>query len=396
MFSLWRGLIPCMLMMFPVLAQAAEPESEFRAVWIATVANIDWPSRPGLPADEQKRELVKLLDRCQELNLNAVIFQVRPMGDAFYASPHEPWSSFLTGEQGKDPGYDPLAFAIAESHKRGLELHAWVNPYRVWHPSARGEPAKNHLVKTRPDLAKTYGKHSWLNPTHEDVQNHSLMIVRDLVTRYDLDGIHMDDYFYPYQELDENKRVIPFPDEDTWAQYQKDGGKLTRDDWRRDAVNMFVRRLYTQVHEAKPWVKVGISPFGIWRPGHPEGIAGLDSYATLYADAKLWLNEGWVDYWTPQLYWAIDAPKQSYPKLLNWWSGQNTHMRHLWPGNGIYRHESDEIARQVELTRKQGATGNVYFSMKTLMGPKGDALKAMYPTRVPVPATPWLPARPKK
>lgn len=376
-------------------APAAAPP-EFRAVWVATVANIDWPTKPGLPAEAQKKELIALLDRCQALNLNAVIFQVRPMCDALYESKLEPWSSFLTGKQGESPGYDPLTHAVEESHKRGLELHVWLNPYRAWAPSAKGEPAANHLVKARPDLAKKYGKHHWLNPTHPDVRKHSLAVAADIVTRYDIDGVHMDDYFYPYPEQDADKKDIPFPDDDTWAAYQKAGGKLGRDDWRRDAVNTFVKELYQQTHAAKPWVKVGISPFGIWRPGHPPGIAGFDQYAKLYADAKLWLNEGWVDYMTPQLYWKIDAEKQSYPKLLDWWLAESTKGRPVWPGNYTGKYAADEIANQVKLTREKKAGGNVHFSMKSLTGEKAAKLKELYAEPAAVPEMSWLGKRPGK
>ena len=393
-------------------APAADPppvQREFRGIWVASVANIDWPSKKGLTASEQKQELIALLDRFKELNFNGIVLQVRPMCDALYESDLEPWSEYLTGTQGKSPGYDPLTFAIEESHKRGLELHAWFNPYRAWSPSATSEPADNHLVKTRPDLAKKYGKHHWLNPTHRDVQAHSLAVMLDVVKRYDVDGIHMDDYFYPYQEKDASGADIPFPDDDTWEAYQKAGGKLGRDDWRRDAVNSFVKTLYAEVKKAKPHVKVGISPFGIWRPGHPPGIEGFDQYAKLYADAKLWLNEGWVDYWTPQLYWPIKQAPQSYPKLLAWWANENTKGRHLWPGNAPYRvvgkqgWPAQEIADQIEITRKQeGASGNIHFSAKSFLrnkGPLTEVIKRVYAEPALVPASPWLskdrPAKPE-
>lgn len=374
---------------------AAEPKAEFRGVWVATVGNIDWPAKPGLPAEEQKKQLVAIFDRCEKLHLNAVIFQVRPMCDALYESALEPWSSFLTGEQGKSPGYDPLKLAVEEAHKRGMELHAWFNPYRAWSPSAKGDPAANHLVKTRPGMAKKYGKHHWLIPTEPEVLKHSLAVVLDVVKRYDIDGVHMDDYFYPYPETEEGtKKEIPFPDDESWAAYQKGGGMLVRDDWRRDAVNRFVKAMYYEVHKAKPWVKVGLSPFGIWRPGNPPGIAGFDQYGKLYADAKLWLNEGWVDYFTPQLYWAIGAEKQSYPKLLEWWAKENTKGRHLWIGNSAGRHSPEEITNQVKLTR-EAAGGNVWFSEKALRGAKAAALGELYREKAAVPATPWLGKRPK-
>ncbi len=388
-------------------APAADPAPppplarEFRGVWVATVANIDWPSKPGLPADAQKAEFVALLDVFQKLNFNAVVLQVRPMADSFYPSKLEPWSVFLTGESGKDPGYDPLAFAISESHKRGMELHAWFNPYRCGAPSVKSEPAASHMVKARPDLAKQYGKHVWLNPTHPDVQKHSLAVVADAVARYDLDGVHMDDYFYPYPEKDAAGKEIPFPDDDTWAAYRQADGHLDRDDWRRQAVSAFVAEMYKQTKAAKPHVKVGISPFGIWRPGHPEGIAGFDQYGKLYADAKLWLNKGWVDYATPQLYWPVKQEKQSYPRLLAWWANENTQARHLWPGNYTGRAvpangwPASEVAEQIAVTRAQkGAGGNVHFSARPLAGSAKvtKVLGEAYPAPALVPASPWLSA----
>jgi uncharacterized lipoprotein YddW (UPF0748 family) len=387
------------------------PRREFRGVWVATVGNIDWPSRPGLSTREQQAELIAILDRAAELRLNAVIFQVRPMADALYASKLEPWSEYLTGKLGQapDPAYDPLEVAVREAHARGLELHAWFNPYRARHPSATSPAPADHLTKSRPDLAKPYGKHYWLNPTNKDVPDHVLKVILDVVLRFDVDGVHIDDYFYPYVEKDDEGRPIPFPDDDTWADYKKGGGTLSRDDWRRDAVNRFVERMYRDVKGAKPWVKVGISPFGIWRPGNPPGIAGLDQYAELYADARRWVNEGWADYFSPQLYWPVAQEKQSYPKLLGWWAGENKKSRHLWPGNYTSRvtgaakgWPASEIVEQIKQTRaEKGAGGNVHFSMKALVkntGKVADALKEVYAEAALVPATPWAkekaPAKP--
>jgi uncharacterized lipoprotein YddW (UPF0748 family) len=390
-------------------AVVPSPPREFRGVWVATVANIDWPSKKGLPVEKQKGELIAILDRAVALKLNAIVLQVRPMCDALYASKLEPWSEFLTGKLGQapEPFYDPLEFAVRESHARGLELHAWFNPYRAHHPSATSPIPDSHIVKAWPDLAKPYGKHSWLNPTAKEVQDHSIAVILDVVRRYDIDGVHMDDYFYPYKERDASGQIIPFPDDDTRSAYLKAGGTLSRGDWRRDAVNHFVERLYREVKAAKPWVKVGISPFGIWRPGSPPGIEGFDQYTELHADARLWLREGWVDYWTPQLYWPINQEKQSYAKLLAWWSGENVKGRHLWLGNAPYRINSkgwppEEITNQIKVTRAQkGATGNIHFSMKALMkdGAAADALKAVYTEPALVPASPWLgglpPAKPQ-
>ena len=390
----------------PSIGQA-QARREFRGVWVATVSNIDWPSRPGLTSEQQKKELVAIFDRAAELNLNAIVFQIRPMCDALYQSKLEPWSEFLTGKMGQSPGYDPLEMAVTEAHKRKMELHAWFNPYRAHHPSGKSPISKDHIVKNRPDLAKKYGKHYWLNPTHPEVQDHSLNVILDVVQRYDIDGVHLDDYFYPYKEKDANDKLIPFPDDDTWEKYQASGGKLKRDDWRRDAVNRFVERMYAEVKKAKPWVKVGISPFGIWRPGNPKGIEGFDQYAELYADARLWLREGWVDYFTPQLYWPIKQTKQSYPRLLEWWANENVKGRHLWPGNIPSRvtgkdkgWPASEIADQVRATRAQkGATGNIHFSMKALMkntGGVADALREVYKEPALIPETPWATARPPK
>jgi uncharacterized lipoprotein YddW (UPF0748 family) len=402
------GLLLALSLVRPPAADAPPPvPREFRGVWVATVANIDWPSRKGLSTKQQQAELRALLDKVVELHLNAVVFQVRPMADALYASELEPWSEFLTGTLGKapEPFYDPLELAVREAHARGLELHAWFNPYRAWQPSATSPAPANHLVKSRPDLAKPYGKHHWLNPTHPDVQAHSLKVILDVVRRYDVDGVHLDDYFYPYEEKDADGKIIPFPDDDTWAAYRKAGGTKDRGDWRREAVNRFVERLYRDVKAAKPWVQVGISPFGIWRPGHPPGIEGFDQYAKLYADARLWLREGWVDFFSPQLYWPIKQEKQSYPKLLAWWAEQNPKGRHLWPGlipSRVTGREkgwpASEIVEQIRITRgQQGATGNVLFSMKSLQRNTGgiaDALKAVYAEPALVPASPWLGARP--
>jgi uncharacterized lipoprotein YddW (UPF0748 family) len=399
-------MLPALLLSVLAAAEtppAPSPPREFRAAWVATVANIDWPSKKGLSTKEQQAELLAILDAAAKLHLNALILQIRPMCDALYASKLEPWSEYLTGRLGQapEPYYDPLEYAVREAHARGLELHVWLNPYRAHHPSSTSAIPADHIVKRRPDLAPRYGTHHWLIPTEKEVQDHSLAVFLDVVRRYDIDGIHMDDYFYPYKEKDKAGKLIPFPDDASWSSYQKAGGKLPRDDWRRDAVNRFVERLYREVKNLKPHVKVGISPFGIWRPGHPKGIAGLDQYAELYADAKLWLNKGWVDYWTPQLYWPIKQEKQSYPRLLAWWAGENTQGRHLWPGNipsRVSEREkgwpATEIRDQIVLTRKQkGAGGNVHFSMKALLRNRGgvaDELAKLYREPALVPASPWL------
>jgi uncharacterized lipoprotein YddW (UPF0748 family) len=379
-------------------------DREMRAVWVASVSNIDWPSKPGLSTREQQDELIALLDRSAALRLNAVILQVRPGGDALYASPHEPWSEYLTGQMGKapEPYYDPLEFAVNEAHRRGLELHAWFNPYRARHPSAKSTPTASHISRTHPSLVKTYGRHLWMDPGESAIREHSIRVVLDVVKRYDIDGVHIDDYFYPYKERDRRGNVIDFPDAPSWRRYVSSGGRLARDDWRRANVDSLVHQVYRAIKASKPWVKFGISPFGIWRPGYPPQITGLDSHAELYGDSRKWVNEGWGDYFTPQLYWPIDRENQSYPVLLEWWVEQNRKGRHMWPGNysdkvglGSTGWEAQEILDQIRATRAQrGATGNVFFSMRSFMngttGLPEKIASGPYATRALVPASPWL------
>lgn len=378
-------------------------DREFRAAWVATVGNIDWPSRPGLSSEQQQAELIAILDRAAALNLNAIIFQVRPASDAFYESELEPWSEWLTGEMGRAPHpyYDPLRFAIDEAHARGLELHAWFNPFRARAASARPS-AGLHVTRRMPESVRPYGKMQWLDPGDGAVQTHVLKVIADVVRRYDLDGVHIDDYFYPYRERDGRGRLMDFPDDITYRRYVRGGGTHLRDDWRRGNVNRFVEQLYAVVKSEKPWVKVGVSPFGIWRPGYPAGVAGLDAYREIYADARLWVNEGWLDYLTPQLYWRATAPAQPYDRLLEWWIQENRHSRHVWPGNYTSQVGSPkaqwhagEILDQIRLTRATpGALGNVHFSMRALMENRGglsDSLSAgPYAHAALVPSSAWL------
>ena len=364
-----------------VLFQAGcrKPEvrlTEFRGAWIATVVNIDWPSSPGLPVEEQKAELTKLLDLARDMNLNAVFFQIRPACDAFYASELEPWSEYLTGQMGKapEPFYDPLAFAVEEAHKRGLELHAWFNPYRARHPSKRGEASADHVSLRRPELVRTYGGYLWLDPGEPDVQDYTVGVILDVVRRYDIDGVHLDDYFYPYPVKDADGNDVPFPDDASYARYRESGGTLERDDWRRENVNIVVRRLNEEVHAIKPDVAFGISPFGIWRPDNPSGIQGMDQYARIYADCRKWLREGWVDYLAPQLYWPTFQDAQSYPRLLEWWVGENVADKLVLAGNAAYRvvgepHQwgAEEYVKQIRLTRELGAGGNIHFHLRIFL-----------------------------
>jgi uncharacterized lipoprotein YddW (UPF0748 family) len=376
---------------------------EFRGVWVATVGNLDWPSRRDLTTARAQAELLRILDAARDLGLNAVIFQVRPMADAFYDSPLEPWSDYLTGASGRapNPWWDPLAFAIEHAHARGLELHAWFNPFRAGFVAKKTPLDASHISRRRPDLLRTYGTYYWLDPGEPDARRQAIDVITDVVRRYDVDAVHIDDYFYPYQERDARRRLIQFPDEASWREHGVRTG-MSRNDWRRSNVDTFVEQLYHAVRAEKQHVRVGISPFGIWRPGHPATVRGLDSWAELYADTRKWLNNGWADYYAPQLYWRVAAPQQPYTDLLQWWSEQNPHGRHIWAGNipnrvGSRTNEwqSDEILEQVRLAREHpGVTGNVHFSASSLLrnrGGLGDVFRnTTYRTPALVPASPWL------
>ncbi len=411
-----RTTLPALAFLAAGIAQGQEAEPptvprEFRAMWVATVSNIDWPSKPGLNTWEQQAELAAILNKAVSLNMNAVILQVRPATDALYSSKLEPWSEYLTGQMGRppEPYYDPLTFAVEEAHKRGLELHAWFNPYRSRHPSAKSEIAATHLSNLRPEIIRTYGKHLWMDPGDTAVRAHSVRVLTDVVKRYDVDGIHIDDYFYPYKEKDSAGVTIIFPDSVTWTRYAAAGGSLLRDDWRRGNVDMFVRDLYKAVKATKPWVKFGISPFGVWRPGSPPQIKGFDAYAELYADSKKWLNEGWLDYFTPQLYWPIARQDVSYPVLLKWWVSENTMGRNIWPGNftsrvggtGESSWRAQEIIDQITATRfEEGASGNVHFSAKVFMQNRDSLVDRLlagpYAGPALVPPSRWLDSIPPR
>lgn len=376
-----------------------EINREFRAAWVATVANINWPSEPGLDVVDQKLEALNILDSLSLFNFNAVVFQVRPQGDALYNSSIEPWSYFLTGVQGQgpEPYYDPLAFWIEESHKRGMELHVWLNPYRIHHISAP-EPSELSMVSKLSEAAvKLKEGYWWLDPAKKITQEHTLSVVKDILLRYDIDGVHFDDYFYPYDSYNAGE---DFPDDESWQGYRKEGGLLSRNDWRRDAVNTFVRDVYYLIKSYKPFVKFGLSPFGIWRPGYPESIEGMDQYDKLYADAKLWLNYGWVDYFSPQLYWPINQAKQSYPVLLQWWQSENTHNRYVWPGINDYRMTDDlvganELHNQIIINRAicSNGSGVIHWSVGSFLKNKALQVRtqeSIYNVEALVPPLDWL------
>jgi uncharacterized lipoprotein YddW (UPF0748 family) len=432
----------------------AEPR-EFRAAWVATVGNIDWPSRPGLSGAAQRREALALLDRARSLNLNAIVLQVRPSADAIYPSALEPWTEFLSGEQGKapwgtdEPAWDPLAFWVQEAHRRGLELHAWFNPYRARHSLAKSPPVAPHVALTKPELVRRYGDMLWLDPGEPGAAAHTLAVVLDVVRRYDIDAVHIDDYFYPYPVSVDGVEQ-PFPDDSAWVRAQLSGGAgAARDAWRRASVNNLVKALHEAIHQSKPHVRFGISPFGIGRPDRrtPE-MVGFSQYDKLYADVELWLEEGWLDYLAPQLYWQIEKVGQAFPVLLNYWAAANAARpaarggpRHLWPGlfTSLVRSNpaealsarawpAREVLDQVQVLRRSGgagaagrstaqgaaagagnagagnagagpnATGHIHFSMGALMQDRDGVATALalgpYAQAALPPATPWLDATP--
>ncbi len=374
-----RSIFCALLLLGSLAAGARGAEREFRGAWVATVYNLDWPSQPGLPAAVQKAQLRALLDRAAKLKLNAILLQVRPASDALYASPIEPWSQFLSGKAGVSPGYDPLAFAIAEAHARGIELHAWVNPFRAATSASENLPS-NHVAKQHPEWVRRFGKQLWIDPGEPAARAYVISVITDIARRYDIDGLHIDDYFYPYPLKPGD---ASFPDDSTWQRYGIKSG-LGRADWRRENINDFVRSMYRAVKTTRPRARVGISPFGIWRPGVPPTIeAQLDAYAQLFADSRKWLAQGWVDYLAPQLYWSIEPSKQSFPVLLNWWRAQS-HGKAVWPGIATERIGSNrparEIIEQIDLTRRgTSSPGHIHWSMKALLRNQGgidDLLEA--------------------
>jgi uncharacterized lipoprotein YddW (UPF0748 family) len=373
----------------PELAEVGH-ERELRGAWIATVYNINWPSAQGLPVAAMQEELLGFLDVAVDLNLNVLVVQMRPEGDALYPSDLEPWSRFLTGTQGADPGFDPLEYLLEQAHARGIEIHAWFNPYRAA-ASASAPLVSPHMALAHPQHAHTYGTALWMDPGAEVVADHLVDVILDVVDRYDVDGIHFDDYFYPYPD------GSPFPDDATYGAYLDAGGDLARDDWRRDNVNRVVELVHDEIDAAKPWVRFGIAPFGIYRPGMPPGITGLDQYAAIYADPVKWIQEGWVDYLAPQLYWPTTQTAQAYEPLVEWWVSIAPEGRNVFVGNALYQLGSssawtvDEFLTQVELSREYqvDSAGNIFYHIRPLaddhLGIATALLDEVYPHPVLTP-----------
>ena len=395
---------------------------EFRAAWVATVANIDWPSRPALSAQAQRAEALVMLDRARQIGLNALILQVRPSADAIYPSALEPWTEYLSGEQGRGPWlegeapWDPLAFWVAQAHQRGIELHVWLNPYRARQQSAKSPLSAQHLSVRRPELVKRYGEQLWMDPGEPAAAAQTLAVVADVLRRYEVDGVHIDDYFYPYPVTPPGAAAgageVPFPDDPSFARYVAGGGTLARDDWRRANVNNLVQALYQTVLRERPGARLGVSPFGLGRPDmRPPGITGFSQYDKLYADVELWFAQGWMDYLAPQLYWPIDRVGQQFPVLLDYWLAQNTAQRHVWPGLytslvsrdgtiGPRAWAAREISDQVAVQRSRpAASGHIHFSMVALMQDRGGVatqlMAGAYAVPALVPPTPWRSSTPQ-
>ncbi|KEP28587.1 hypothetical protein ER50_18420 [Bacillus safensis] len=382
-----------------------ESTREMRAVWIASVYNLDWPSKKGLPVAEQKQEFIRLLDEIKAMNMNAVIMQIKPTADAFYPSAYGPWSEYLTGTQGKDPGYDPLEFMIEEAHKRGLEFHAWFNPYRItMNHTDLSRLSADHPARQHPDWTIAYGNQLYYNPGIPETQDFIIGGIEEVVKNYDIDAVHMDDYFYPYKIAG-----VPFPDQETYETYGKKAFTHI-EDWRRDNVNQLVKQINDTIKKEKPYVKFGISPFGVWRnikddPTGSNTTAGMTNYDDLYADTREWIQQHDIDYVTPQIYWSIGFQAAAYDVLTKWWSNEvKGEPVHLYIGQAAYKinqnsdpawSDPEEYFRQIELNRQsQLVQGSMHFSLKDLnrnpLNVKDRLIEGSYSKPALIPEMPWL------
>jgi uncharacterized lipoprotein YddW (UPF0748 family) len=378
----------------------AQPK-EFRAAWIATVDNIDWPKKGNWDADSQKAEFIRIIDMHKRNGLNALVVQIRPATDAFYPSPYEPWSEWLTGKQGTPPNpyYDPLEFMLAETHKRGMEFHAWMNPYRAVFDTKKSTISATHITKMHPEWFLNYGDKRYFDPGNKEAQKFVINVVQDVVNRYAIDAIHFDDYFYPYK--------IPrkeFPDNKTYNLY---GNGLSKDDWRRSNCDSIIVGLSRIIKKTNNKCKFGISPFGIWRNVKNDSIngsntnGGSSNYDDLYADILLWLKSDWIDYVAPQLYWEFEHKVAPYQTLLDWWD-THSYGKHLYIGLAIYRSGSNanwkdktQLPRMIDALReKKNVQGMVFFSSKSFeTNPNGwsDEIRYKYfKDAATIPEMPWM------
>lgn len=387
-----------MFFLFTCKAPAdAQAKREFRGVWVATVDNIDWPSRGDFNSDSQKAEFIRLADMHQRNGMNALIVQVRPAADAFYPSPYEPWSEWLTGKQGSPPTpyYDPLQFMITETHKRGMEFHAWLNPYRAEFNIHTSSIAPAHITRIHPEWFLTYGDKRYFDPGNKDVQLYVAGVVKDIVSRYEVDAVHFDDYFYPYR--------IPgaaFPDNKKYLEY---GNGMSRDEWRRSNTDSIIVMLSKVIKQANKNCQFGISPFGVWRNADKDAengsrtMAGQTNYDDLYADILLWLRKGWIDYVAPQLYWEFGHKTAPFEVLVDWW-GKHAYGKNCYIGIGIYRagnnpawKDKTQLPRMIEAIRNTpNIQGMLFYSSNTFnRNPNGwnDSLRLNYfkePAKTPL------------
>jgi len=394
---------------FNFLLNSQEIEKpEMRAVWVATVKNIDFPSYAKLSVDEQKKEFTDMLDNFSEIGINAIMFQVRPAADAFFPSEFEPWSEWLTGKQGKapEPYYDPLEFMIEECHKRNIEFHAWVNPFRAVATIEFADIAKNHITNTKPKWFFTYDINKYFDPGIPEVRDYVRDIIVDIVKRYDIDGVHFDDYFYPYPKRDSYNRIMKIPDNKTFLKYKGDFDNIA--DWRRNNMNLFIEEVSKGIKQADPKMVFGVAPSGVWRnkSQDPEGsdTRGLAHYDYLYSDVLAWLKNDWIDYVAPQLYWPIGNKYADYKTLVDWWS-KHTYGKHLYIGLGVYRANKDassfawrnpnEIPNQIKLFRENpNVKGCILYKAKPLLqnnlGIKDSLKNNFFAVHVSTPSMPWL------
>ena len=375
----WSGVKTTSLLLLVTIwmslgAQAQEaPKRELRGIWISTIQNLDWPPQKGLWKNAQKQAFIELLDQHQVAGINAVFVQIRPASDAFYRSKVEPWSEWLMGEQGKKPWYDPLKFMIKEAHKRGMEFHAWFNPFRAIAAKGKDHISKKHISKTHPEWMVDYYKGTYINPGIPAARQYVVKLITDVARKYDLDGIHFDDYFYPYPV---NGKA--FEDDATYQQYGADFSN--KSDWRRANINSFIQTLNANLTAIKPHIKFGISPFGVWRnkkddPLGSDTYASIPSYDLIYADTRLWLERGWIDYCAPQLYWSMNFKPAAFGVLLPWWE-ENSFGKHLYIGHALYKiknnydsawYDLNEMPKQIKAVRASSAQGSIYFRSKFLL-----------------------------
>lgn len=401
-----RALIVFILVLFGGASSAStQIQHEFRGAWLTTYANIDWPSNKRSSVEVKKAELLSYLDQFEACNLNAVFFQVRPAADAFYQSHLEPWSEWMAGKQGKAPaeGFDPLGFMVEECHRRGMELHAWINPYRAVSSIQYSDISNEHPSKTHPEWCFDYGKSRYFHPGLPAVRAHLQEVVVDILEHYDVDGIHFDDYFYPYSIKGEE-----IPDQDHYAAYASEGQSL--EDWRRHNIDLLIQETQATIRSVDPLVKFGVSPLAIWRnqktdPTGSQTSTSQTSYDNLFADTKKWVDSAWVDYMVPQLYWSTSHKSANFNHLLDWWAGFESRT-HIYVGHAIYKLQNpkseiwkslSELEFQLDEVRGvEGLQGSAFYRASTFEDNPLDVVSSFSEGRFSepalVPPMPWIDA----